>query len=348
MAPSGRYNGTLTVAAVQGGGQRGFRAVDSDPALVFDAHLDASASVGAGADVVLWPEDVVDVDGVFAGSPEEQALSALAAELRTTLVVGITEDAGDDRFLNASVAFGPDGRVVDRYDKVHRVPFGEYIPARSFFARLGDVSAVPRDAVAGTGPGVVDTPAGRFGVLISYEVFFQDRSRDAVRAGGRLLLVPTNASSYVDAQVPAQQLAVARLRALETGRWVVQAAPTGYSAVVDHHGHVLARSGLGGAAVLRHEVQLRTGRTLFVSLGPAPVLLVAAAILAIAHWRPQGEAAGDSRAPAWLDFRAGQEGAPIDDFSVHVRVIGDAGDGHGRRRPRRGGRPRPPDSTSSP
>ncbi|MEA2974191.1 MAG: apolipoprotein N-acyltransferase [Actinomycetota bacterium] len=285
VTPSGRYAGTLTVAAVQGGGQRGFRAVDSDPTLVLQAHLDASAGVGAGAEVVLWPEDVVDVDGVFAGSPQEQALSALAAELRTTLVVGITEDAGDDRFRNASIAFGPDGRVVDRYDKVHRVPFGEYIPARSFFARLGDVSAVPRDAIAGAGPGVVDTPAGRFGVLISYEVFFQDRSRDAVRAGGRLLLVPTNASSYVDAQVPAQQLAVARLRALETGRWVVQAAPTGYSAVVDHHGHVLARSRLGGAAVLRHQVQLRTGRTVFVSLGPAPVVLAAAATLAIAHRR---------------------------------------------------------------
>ena len=255
------------------------------PGAVLDAHLDASASVGAGADLVLWPEDVVDVDGAFAGSPEERALSALAAELRTTLVVGIVEDVGDDRFRNASVAFGPDGAVVDRYDKVHRVPFGEYIPARSFFARLADVSAVPRDAIAGTGPGVVDTPAGQFGVLISYEVFFADRGRAGVRAGGRLLLVPTNASSYVDAQVPAQQLAVARLRALETGRWVVQAAPTGYSAVIDHHGRVVARSGLGGAAVLRRDVQLRTGRTVFVSLGPAPVLVLAAAILLAAHLR---------------------------------------------------------------
>jgi apolipoprotein N-acyltransferase len=175
--------------------------------------------------------------------------------------------------------------VVDRYDKVHRVPFGEYIPARSFVGRLADVSAVPRDAVAGTGPGVVDTPGGRLGVLISYEVFFADRGRDAVRAGGRLLLVPTNASSYRDAQVPAQQLAVARLRALETGRWVVQAAPTGYSAVIDHHGRVVARSGLGGAAVLRREIQLRTGRTVFVSLGSTPVLLAAAAILLAAHRR---------------------------------------------------------------
>ncbi len=322
VAPSGRSNGTLDggrgagrrPARVAGGRQR-------PDARASTPTWSASAGVGAGADVVLWPEDVVDVDGVFAGSPEEQALSALAAELRTTLVVGITEDVGDDRFRNASVAFGPDGRVVDRYDKVHRVPFGEYIPARSFFARLGDVSAVPRDAIAGTGPGVVDTPAGRFGVLISYEVFFQDRGRDAVRAGGRLLLVPTNASSYVDAQVPAQQLAVARLRALETGRWVVQAAPTGYSAVVDHQGHVLARSGLGGAAVLRHEVQLRTGRTVFVSLGPAPVLLARRR-----HPRPRPLAAQSRgrrvtvRPPAWLDFGAGREGAPVDDFSVHVRV----------------------------
>ena len=197
----------------------------------------------------------------------------------------MVEDVDDDRFRNAAVVFGPDGRVIDRYDKVHRVPFGEYIPARSFFARLADVSAVPRDAIAGTGPGVVDTPAGRLGVLISYEVFFPDRGRAAVRAGGRLLLVPTNASSFDDAQVPAHELAVARLRALETGRWVVQAAPTGYSAVVDHRGRVLARSGLGAAAVLRHDVELRTGRTVFVAVGPAPVLVLAAAALVVSSIR---------------------------------------------------------------
>ncbi len=284
LAPAGRYRGELTVAAVQGGGARGLRAVDNRSEPVFERHLAASAGVGAGADVVLWPEDVVDVES-FAGSPEEQALAALAAHLGATVVVGIVEDVGDDRFRNAAVVFGPDGRVIDRYDKVHRVPFGEYIPARPFFARLADVSAVPRDAITGTGPGVVDTPSGRYGVLISYEVFFQDRSRDAVRAGGRLLLVPTNASSFRDAQVPAQQVAVARLRALETGRWVVQAAPTGYSAVVDHHGRVLARSGLGGPAVLRHDVQLRTGRTVFVAVGPAPMLILAGAVLVGALWR---------------------------------------------------------------
>ena len=285
VAPDGRADGELRVAAVQGGGPRGLRAVGRDPTPVLQAHLRAGARVGPGVDLVLWPEDVVDVPGVLAGSPEEAALAALAAELRTTLVVGVVEDVDDDRFRNAAVVFGPDGRIVDRYDKVHRVPFGEYIPARSFFDRLADVSAVPRDAIAGKGPGVIDTPAGRLGVLISYEVFFADRGRAAVRAGGRLLLVPTNASSFNDAQVPAHELAVARLRALESGRWLLQAAPTGYSAVVDHRGRVLARTSLGKASVLRHDVELRSGRTVFVALGPAPVLVGAAVVLACAWTR---------------------------------------------------------------
>ena len=292
MAPGGRADGTVMVAAVQGGGPRGLRAVDGNPDEVLQTHLRVGATVGAGVDIVLWPEDVVDVPGVLAGSDEQRALAALATALDTTLVIGVVEDVDDDNFRNAAVVFGPDGRIVDRYDKVHRVPFGEYIPARSFFARLGDVSAVPRDAIAGRGPGVVDAPAPagragggtlRLGVLISFEVFFPDRGRAAVRAGGGVLLVPTNASSFRDAQVPAHELAAARLRAIESGRWVVQAAPTGYSAVVDHHGRVLARSGLGSSAVLRQEVQVRTGRTPFVSLGPTPVLLTALATL-VAAW----------------------------------------------------------------
>ena len=161
------------------------------------------------------------------------------------------------------------------------MPFGEYVPARSFFDRLADLSAVPRDAIPGKGRAVLDTPAGRLGVVISYEVFFADRAREAVEAGGRVLLVPTNASSYRDAQIPAQEVAVARLRALETGRWVVQAAPTGYSAVIDHRGRVRALGGLGGPEVLQVDVGARAGRTLFMALGPVPGLTLAVLLLAL-------------------------------------------------------------------
>jgi apolipoprotein N-acyltransferase len=280
VAPDGSVDRRLTVAVVQGGGPRGVRAVARDPAPVFQRHVDAtSAGVRGPVDLVLWPEDVVDVEGEVANLPEGRQLAALADSLDTTLVAGVVQDEEGNRFRNSAVPWGPDGTMYERYDKVHRVPFGEYVPARGFFERVADLSAVPRDALVGKGPAVLDTPAGRLGVVISYEVFFPDRARAAVRAGGRVVLVPTNASSYRDEQIPAQEVAVARLRALETGRWVVQAAPTGYSAVIDHRGRVVEQGGLGNAEVLTAGVDLRTGHTLFVTLGSAPWVLAAIVIV---------------------------------------------------------------------
>jgi len=197
-------------------------------------------------------------------------------------VAGIVEDAGLDHFANAALAWAPDGRRVARYDKVHRVPFGEYVPARGLVEHFADLTAVPRDALAGTGPGVLRTPAGRLGVAISYEVFFADRARAAARHGASVLLVPTNASSFSTGQVPAQELAAARLRAVETGRSLVQAAPTGYSAVVDWRGRVGAHSDLGRPAVIERSVERRAGTTPATALGDLPLALAAAVVLATA------------------------------------------------------------------
>ncbi|HWC10039.1 MAG TPA: apolipoprotein N-acyltransferase, partial [Acidimicrobiales bacterium] len=269
-----------------------FRAVDVDPELVFEAQLTASAGVRPPVDVVLWPEDVVDVDGPLAGSPEAGTLADLARTLGTTLVAGVVEDTEPGRFRNATLAWAPDGRVVARYDKVRRVPFGEYVPGRELVDRLADLSAVPRDAIAGRGPGILRTGAGPLGVLISYEVFFADRARAAVQAGAQVLLVPTNASSFTTSQVPGQELAAARLRALETGRTVVQAAPTGYSAVVDAGGGVRARSDLGAAAVLTRTVTLRQGRTLAVRLGDWPLVAAGAVLLVLMQGKVSALLAG--------------------------------------------------------
>jgi len=279
VAPDGSATGRLDVAVVQGGGPRGLRAVGRDPAPVLQRHVDATAGIRLPVDLVLWPEGVVDVEADVATTAEGRTLSALADALDVTLVAGVVQTEPGDRFRNSAVPWGPDGAIRPRYDKVHRVPFGEYIPARRFFERLGDISAVPRDALIGRGPAILDTPAGRLGVVISYEVFYPDRARDAIRSGGRVLLVPTNASSYRNAQVPSQEVAAARLRAVETGRWVVQAAPTGYSAVIDHRGNVRSQGGLGGAEVLQANVGLRHGQTQAVSLGSAPWLVGAALAL---------------------------------------------------------------------
>ncbi len=147
---------TVTAAAVQGGGVRGFRKSQVDPSTVLYAAVAATDRLlpRPGVDppaLVLWPEDVVSLDQPLADDPEQGALSRLAVALHATLVVGVTENVSTTAFRNEVVAFGPDGAIVDRYEKVHRVPFGEYVPYRSFFAHLGNLSAVPLDAVPGTG-----------------------------------------------------------------------------------------------------------------------------------------------------------------------------------------------------
>jgi apolipoprotein N-acyltransferase len=165
------------------------------------------------------------------------------------------------------------------------VPFGEYVPLRGLLDAVGaPVDQVPNDAVAGTEPAVLDLPDGtRLGVVISWEVFFGGRARDGVRHDATVVLNPTNGASYSGTIVQAQQVASSQLRALETGRWVVQVAPTGFSAFVSPDGEVLQRTAVSERAVIRQAVELRTGDTWYTGLGDAPVILVMAVGLA-ATW----------------------------------------------------------------
>jgi apolipoprotein N-acyltransferase len=274
---------TLPVAAVQGGGRRGTSAQEVDPAGVFEAQVAATgrlpASLDPGPRLVVWPEDVIALSGPLAGSPEQRTVAALARHLRATVVAGVTQPASSTSFRNFVAAWSPQGKIVGTFEKVHRVPFGEYVPFRGFFSHLANLSAVPRDAVPGHGNGLLRTPAAPLGVMISYEVFFADRGRSSVRAGAQLLVVPTNTSSYSTSQVPSQELAADRVQAVAEGRDLVQAAPTGYSSVVDHRGAVLERSALGARQVLTATVALRDGSTLYERWGDLPVL--AAATLAL-------------------------------------------------------------------
>ncbi len=277
-----RANGTgvfLDIAAVQGGGEQGTRADDVPSELVTQRHLEATRTIEPDddLDLVLWPENVVDV-AEFAGSPELDEITAEAQRLGVPISVGVTEDVpGDpDRFTNAQVIVTPDGEISSRYDKVRRVPFGEYVPLRGLLDALGaPVDQVPNDAVAGTEPAVLDLPDGtRLGVVISWEVFFGGRARDGVRDGAEVIVNPTNGASYSGTIVQTQQVASSRLRALETGRWVVQAAPTGFSAFVTPDGEVHQRTAVSEQSVIREQVELRSGETWYVRLGDAPVIAV--------------------------------------------------------------------------
>jgi apolipoprotein N-acyltransferase len=263
------------VALVQGGGRRGTRAILTDPDVVFRRHLAASGHLTRPLDLVVWPEGVLQSHAPFTGTADSAALSALARSTGATVLVGVAQDAGGRHFLNQVVAWGPDGTIIGRYVKHHLVPFGEYVPARSQLQHFFNLEDVPYDAIAGRGPGVIATPSGRLGLMISYEVFFSDRARSAVREGGQILVEPTDTASYRSTQVPTQELAAARLRATETGRWLLQVTPTGYTAVVTPDGEVVERSSLDEQRVISAVVPRRTGRTWYVDLGDAPVAGVA-------------------------------------------------------------------------
>ncbi|MCX7619516.1 MAG: hypothetical protein N2037_01580, partial [Acidimicrobiales bacterium] len=170
-----------------------------------------------------------------------------------------------------------------------------WMPFRGLLTALGaPTELVPNDAIPGRGPAVLDSPVGRLGVVISWEVFFTERAADAIGNGGEVLLNPTNGSSYWLTQVQSQQVASSRLRAIETGRWEVQAAPTGFSTIINPVGRVIdctkingqgatsgwCRSGVSEQIVLQAVIQRRHGRTLALTIGQWPSLVVA--VLAVA------------------------------------------------------------------
>lgn len=281
LSPSGAggHLRALRVALVQGGGPRGTRAIDTDPQIVFGRHIQAASRIRPPVDLVVFPEGVEQTSYDFRATVDSAELAGTAVSLGATVVAGVEQDVGVHHYLNEIAAWSPAGTVTGTYVKNHLVPFGEYVPWRSFIERYFNVEDVPLDAIPGHSPGFLRTPASPLAVMISYEVFFDERARGGVRAGGQLLVVPTNTASYRSSQVPTQELAADRLRAWETGRWLVQVTPTGYSAIVTPTGRVVTRSTLGQQTVVQGTVRRETGRTVYVSVGDGPVALVALAVL---------------------------------------------------------------------
>ena len=284
VAPRGADTGEqFEVAAVQGGGEQGTSALEVPSIEVTERHLDATRMIPDDAilDLVLWPENTIDVE-VFDGSDIARAIAVEAARLDAPFAVGVTEDPR----VNSQIVVAPNGDIVDQYVKVRRVPFGEYVPLRGVLEALGaPIEQIGRDADAGTGPAYVDLPDGtRLSVVISWEVFFAGRAREGVKAGAGAILNPTNGASYTGTIVQTQQVASSRLRAIETGRWVVQAAPTGFTAIVDADGNVRQRTSVSEQRVLYDTIELRDGRTWYTNLGDGPFIVALILLLGASLW----------------------------------------------------------------
>ena len=268
----------IDVALVQGGGPQRTRASSDQQPVVLGRHVEASRLVEGPVDLIVWPENVVNPGRFLSEAAARSIVEQVAADNDASVLAGWFLPISDAFTVNYQSTITPDGTEIDRYDKVQLVPFGEFVPLRGLIELLND--EIPgRDVLRGETAPVLDTPVGPVGVAISWEGFFETRSRHAVREGAQLLTNPTNGSSYWLTQVQTQQLASNQLRSVENDRWVLQVAPTGFSAIIDPDGTVIQRTGISERAVLQAPVELRDGRTLASRVGFWPVLIYGLAAL---------------------------------------------------------------------
>jgi apolipoprotein N-acyltransferase len=258
-----------------------------DPELAwvgFEKHLTLSrlAAAASELDLILWPEAAAPVllqlEPRYAG-----AVQQLADETGAILVLGgvgferlsLPQSGRDYQIFNSVFAVTPESGFVDRYDKSHLVPFGEYVPLRKLLSFLSAVASgiAMGDLTPGSGPRTFRnlTPGGpdhALAPLICYEVIYPSLVRKAVRSGARVLLNLTNDAWYGRTSAPHQFLAIAAMRSAEHGLPMLRAANTGVSAIIDAGGMVLHETPIFEQHALPGRLpEARSGPTVYTRYG---------------------------------------------------------------------------------
>ena len=231
-------------------------------------HIALHAQLAADPpDLAVWGEGALDPGAANDAETIADVESAIAAVGSPTLVGAVLNDADGTQHTSVVLLNGA-GEPVDRYDKVHLVPFGEYVPWRDELSWVSAIQQVPIDRTPGERVHTVSTeglPA--FGTPICFENSFPSLTRAFVRDGAGFLVVPVNNASYGTTAASAQHLQMSRMRAVENGRWVVNAAVSGISAFIDPSGRVVAEVGLFRTAILRHTIRSSDVVTPYVRWG---------------------------------------------------------------------------------
>ena len=286
---------TAVVAAIQGNVPRS-RASLADQlqnyAVVTQNHVIATDKLAQEVsdgklpkpDLVVWPENSTDIDPTVS-PPVYDQISSAALAIGTPILVGANLQ---DPLRNAGLLWLPGtGPEKNYYVKRQLVPFGEYLPFRSIISKITSLTQLlPQDFTPGHANYVFRVGQIRLGDVICYEIGFDDLVRSDVTDGANLLAMQTNDATFErDGQTgeTGQQLAMARIRAVESDRAVVVASTTGYSAIVAPDGQLITSSGTWRQAELEARVPLLTHMTLADRVGPWPeyaiVALTAAALV---------------------------------------------------------------------
>jgi apolipoprotein N-acyltransferase len=278
---------------------------------VLDNHVRATVALGSRISAgtvkqphfVLWPENSTDIDPFSDPSVYGDIQTAVDAVGVPVLVGAMVDGPGPHDVRNQGIVWSPDrptsaGGPGETYSKRHPVPFGEYIPYRDEIAHVFKrLDQIPRDMVRGTRAGVLTLAGTRIGDVICFEVAYDDAVHDVIDppsgTGGRLLVVQTNNATYMGTGQVDQQFATARLRAIETSRYVVVAATNGISGIVAPDGSVVQRAPERQTVVLERDVPLRTVITPAIRLSSWLELVISgvavvAALVALVRSRRRG------------------------------------------------------------
>ena len=241
--------------------------------------------------LVVWPESPApfrDVDPKF-----QSAMRSVVEADKAPMIVGAIGMDADQatqqyRIYNSAVVFAQDGHVAGRYDKMHLVPFGEYVPHRELFFFVRQIAQSLTDMSVGTERKVFRingaNGAHRYGVFICYESVFGDEVRQFVRLGAEVLVNISDEGWYGDSSAPWQHLNMARMRAIENRRWILRDTNNGVTAAIDPYGTVRQ-------SIPRHEVGALAAQfgysseiTFYTAHGDWLAELCAIVALGIAGW----------------------------------------------------------------
>jgi apolipoprotein N-acyltransferase len=279
--------GSIKVEAVQGDGPAGYFS-GAQPGAVLSSQLRATRTGVRGVDLVVWPEASAEFDPrryptVAAGL--DQVVQATGAPL---VAGAITQNAAG-QLHNTSFVWTEHGWTAS-YDKKRPVPFGEYVPDRWFYSKIAPslIGLLGRDYTPGTKPNVVSAGRIRAGIAICFDIVDDSLAEDMARGGAQVILAQTNNADFDGTDENLQQLEIARMRAIETGRSLVNISTVGSSQVIAPDGRTISSVPAYTAASMITDVPLGTSTTPATVASPGITLVVVLggllSLLAVAPW----------------------------------------------------------------
>ena len=261
---------SIPVGLIQGNINQGIKWNRAFRQQAIAIHQELSVkALNQGVRLIIWPESSTPF--YFQSELDYQkVIFDIISDSDTFLLMGspfFDQQHGRIRNFNSAFLLAPTRKVLGRYDKMHLVPYGEYIPLKQFFPFINKMVAGIGDFYSGESRKLLHLPEAPFGVLICYEIIFPDLTRRFVKDGAQFLVNITNDAWFGKTSAPYQHLSMAAVRAIENRRFIARAANTGLSSIIDASGKIQSSTKLFTETLLTGTIRMLTIQTFYSKYG---------------------------------------------------------------------------------